>query len=240
MTQLLDEQRPPSDADGFLSRVVAAVDDPAAVTGVILHGSWAKETNDASSDVDLLLIQRSGPAAEETRSVLGVEVEINRATAQEFRQRMLKDHPLNNNFILNALHDGVVFLDRKGDAARLSAEAEAVWKAGPRAASAEEVAATRKALNKMLAAARRLSGRASGSRQAELVAEMRSHQVVVQAVYLYHRSRRLWAAGFPEMMGRLAAENPPRLYGLWRQYVEAGSQEERVRVAAAFVESVYE
>jgi predicted nucleotidyltransferase len=239
MSQLVDEHRPPSDAKGFLSRIVAAVDDPAAVTGVILHGSWAKETNDGSSDVDLLLIQRSGPAAEETRSILGVEVEIYGATPQEFRQRLLRDHPLNNNFILNALHDGVVYLDRKGDAARLMAEAEAVWKAGPRAVSAEEAAATRKALAKMLQAARRLSGRASRSRHAELVAEMRTHQVVVQAVYLYHRSRRLWAASFPEMLSRLAAGNP-RLYGLWQQYVEADSQEERVRVAASFVEAVYE
>ena len=41
------------------------------------------------------------------------------------------------------------------------------------------------------------------------------------------------------MLTRLEAENSA-LYALWTQYVEARSQEERVRVATSFVESVYE
>jgi len=189
--------------------------------------------------VDLILIRRSGPVVEQRRTVLNTEVEIYAGTLQDLRQRLLRDHPLNNNFIMNALREGVVYLDRTGAAALLMADAKAVWKAGPRAMPAAEAEEARKALDKMLQAAKRLSGRSSTSRQAELLAEMRSHQVVVQSVYLYHRVRRLWTAGFPEMLTRLEAENSA-LYALWTQYVEARSQEERVRVATSFVESVYE
>jgi predicted nucleotidyltransferase len=97
----------------WLARVVEAVDDRALAHGIIVHGSWARGDNDAASDIDLLVVLRSGPTVEQVRSILDTQVEIYKGTLANLRERLQQDQPLNNNFILNALHEGLIFVDRK-------------------------------------------------------------------------------------------------------------------------------
>jgi predicted nucleotidyltransferase len=223
----------------LLWRVVEAVDDPAHAYGIIVHGSWARGDNDGASDIDLLVVLRSGPTVEQVRSILDTQVEIYKGTLSGLRRRLYEDQPLNNNFILNALHEGLICVDRGGWAGALMNEAEVRWTPGPSPMTTAEAEATRRALYRMLGAATRLSKRSSESKQNALIAETRCHQVVIQSFYLYHRVRRKWTTSFPLMLSRLKAENSG-LYDLWSQYVDADSQEQRIHVASVLVESVYE
>lgn len=224
----------------LLSQIVATFDDPETVTGIIIHGSWAKNKNDKASDIDLLIIQRSEEQmVEQNHSVLNFHADISRGTLSELRRRLYKNDPLNNNFILNAAREGVICLDRTGCASLLKTDADVLWKTGPLPVSATEIRATRKGLYRMLTVAIGLAERASMSKEAMLLAEMRSHQVVIQSIYLYHRVRRRWTTGFPQMLHRLKIENSI-LYELWKQYVDAQSQDQRIKVANLLVKAVYE
>jgi predicted nucleotidyltransferase len=223
----------------LLARVVQAVDDPALVSGIIVHGSWARGDNDAASDIDLLVVLRSGPTVEQVRSILDNQVEIHKSTLSNLRQRLHQDDPLNNNYILNALHEGLIYVDRDGSVGALMKEADARWTNGPSPMSSAEADATRRALYRMLGAAKRLAARSSESKEKAFIAATRSNQVVIQAFYLYHRVRRRWTTSFPLMLSRLKAENSA-LYDLWSEYIDAGSQERRIHLAEQFVESAYE
>lgn len=238
-TDSAGERQQSSLKDDRLSQVIGAVDDPSSIHGIILYGSWARDSNDAASDVDLLVIHRAGPTVEQTSLIADMQVDLYIGTLSDLRQRLNKDYPLNNNFILNALHEGVVCLDRGGWAGALMSEAELRWEKGPTAITTEETNTTRWALRRMLSAAKRLSSRASLSKQAALIAEMRSNQVVIQSVYLYHCVRRQWTTSFPLMLRRLESEKSV-LYELWDRYVNADSQEQRIHVSSLFVKSVYE
>jgi predicted nucleotidyltransferase len=223
----------------LLTRVVEAVDKPALVHGIIVHGSWARGDNDAASDIDLLVVLRSGPNVEQARSFLDTQVEIYKGTLAHLRDRLHQDQPLNNNYILNALIEGLICVDRDGLIAALMKEAEARWTAGPSLMTAVERDGTRRALYRMLAAAKRLSERSPESKEKAFIAETRSNQVVLQAFYLYHRVRRKWTTSFPLTLSRLRAEDSG-LYDLWSEYVNAASQEQRIHVTERLVESVYE
>lgn len=239
MSQTLSVHELSAEKDELLARVIEAVDDPEVTTGIILYGSRARAEDGAASDIDLIMVQRYGPMVEHSCTVLGAELDVCRGTLADLRQRLKREDPLNNNFLLNALHEGIIYRDRTGCARALAADAEIMWAQGPAAASPAEVAATRKGLQRMLLAATRLTRKAPASREAALIAEMRCHQVLIQSVYLYYRVRRRWTAGFPQMLERLKAEGSP-LYDYWEQYVEAGALKQRLSMVTMFVEAVYE
>ena len=240
MNALSSKYYPRETASGaLLARVVEAVDDRALAHGIIVHGSWARGDNDAASDIDLLVVLRSGPTVEQVRSILDTQVEIYKGTLASLRERLHQDQPLNNNFILNALHEGLIFVDRDGVIGALMKEADARWAKGPSPMTAAETDATRRALYRMLGSAKRLSERSSGSNENAFIAGTRSHQVVIQSFYLYHRVRRKWTTSFPLMLSRLKAESSA-LYDLWSEYITAASPEQRIHLAEQFVESVYE
>jgi hypothetical protein len=184
-------------------------------------------------------VLRSGPTVEQVRSILDTQVEIYKGTLANLRERLQQDQPLNNNFILNALHEGLIFVDRDGVIGPLMKEADTRWAKGPFPMTAAETDATRRALYRMLGSAKRLSERSSGSNENAFIAETRSHQVVIQSFYLYHRVRRKWTTSFPLMLSRLKAESSA-LYDLWSEYIKAASPQQRIHLAELFVESVYE
>jgi predicted nucleotidyltransferase len=222
----------------LLAEVVKIVDQPAATSAIIIHGSWARGSNDPSSDIDLIVMQRFGPTTEELLSIHHTQIEIYRGTLSGLRSSLQTENQLNNNFILNGLHEGRIYLDREGWAGALKQEAEAIWNQGPSPMPAAEIEGSRRALHRMLDGARRLALRSSGSKENALIAETRSHQVVIQSLYLYHRVRRQWTTSFPLMLRRLESENPS-LHDLWLQYVNASSLEERICIAGSFVQIVY-
>lgn len=227
------------DENGLVRQLVKRLDDPAKVSGMVLHGSWARGTNDTASDVDMMILHRAGPMIEETIVVDGTQVDVYRGTFSDLKDKLNADHPLNNNFILNAFHEGIVCIDRGGWAGALKADAELRCSEGPKAMTPIEIRSTRWGLLRMLSGAKRLLGRSALSKEDALIAETRSHQVVIQAVYLYHRVRRRWTTSFPIVVDRLRAENSP-LYDLWSRYVSAASQAERVEIASALVDCVFE
>jgi predicted nucleotidyltransferase len=239
----VSEKTPPSHPAGLtgeelLSEVIKTIDEPETTSAIIVHGSWARSTYDLSSDIDLIVMQRFGPTTEEVHSIHNTEVETYRGTLSGLRGCLHTENPLNNNFILNGLHEGKIYLDREGWAGALKKEAEVIWNRGPSAMSAAEIEGSRRALHKMLAGSKRLALRSSDSKENALIAETRSHQVVIQSFYLYHRVRRQWTTSFPLMLRRVESENPA-LYELWLQYANASSQDERMRIAASFVQIVY-
>jgi Nucleotidyltransferase domain len=235
----LDAAIPAQEGNGLLSRIVEGLYDPAHISGVVVHGSWARGTNNAASDVDVMLLQRAGPMSEQTSLVDGTPVDIYRGTFSDLKEKLNADHPLNNNFVLNALHEGMVCIDRGGWVGALKAHADLRWAEGPSVMSPTEMRAAKLGIFRMLHGAQRLLNRTAASKSDALIAETRSHQVVIQAVYLYHRVRRRWTTGFPLMLDRLKAEGSP-LYDLWDHYVEADSQHERVKLASCFVDLVFE
>ena len=220
--------------------VLAAIDQPHNTLSIIIHGSWARETVDQASDLDLIIIQREdGRGSDRTRIVLGVSVDICSGTLEGLRRRLLAEYPSNNNFLLNALCNSRIYMDRGQCAAELVRDAVKRRDRGPLPATAEERAETRKALYRMFRAAVRLSARAGDSQEAALLAVMRCDQVVVQAMYLYQRMRNLWTDGLPHMLRRARVQDP-RLYKLWEQYVNAGSRELKLAAAGTMAAAVYD
>ena len=93
---------------------------------------------------------------------------------------------------------------------------------GPRAAKDErsEYVRTRMALQRMLASAEKWTLRSGASAEAMLLAGFRRTQAMVQAIYLYHRVRRLWTSGLPQMLQSMK-ERHRNAYDLWMRYVNS-------------------
>lgn len=223
----------------ILPQIMQALDDPNNVTGIVVHGFDLHLEDIKHSEIAILIIQNHADnlLVEDTRLISGTLVDVCSGNLATLRNRLHKRDFQNNNFILNLMRNGQIYLDRTGDAALLKADTDELWKSGPPAMTEEDINRSRKNLNRMLLSAKRLSRRAGLSRQEKLLAEMRLHQVVAQSIYVYRQVRRHWTDNLPHMLRRLKKEDST-FFKLWEGYVNARSLEQRIQAATLMVDAV--
>lgn len=218
-----------------MQRAIDLIDNQCTAVGIIIVGSWARRTADAASDLDLIVIRKAGPMVDECKEIGNLKIDVCYGTFGQLKRRLTRIDRSNNNFLLNALRTGVIHTDKDGSAVALKTEAEMIWIDGPNAMTAGERVETDRALHRLLRSVEKLSMRAQNSREAQLLFEIRCHQVVVRAIYVYHRARRLWTSGLPQML-----EHPsplaPEVRRLWERYVMSNRFAERLAIASALLD----
>lgn len=208
---------------------------------LIAYGSRVSREADAHSDLDVLVVEydRNSAPAQETVQLQGVEIDVTRVGSNVLLKGLRGRSRHNNNWFLNALRECRIYGDRDGDARRLQAMAEGIWKEGPQALTAKQLEGGRAGLLRLLDSAKKLCARADMSPEAARLARMRCDQVVAQSIYLSYCVRRRWTTSFHRLIDRCKVDYP-ELYGLWLQYVRSAEHEEAVSAAKRIVEAVHE
>ncbi|HEY2913942.1 MAG TPA: nucleotidyltransferase domain-containing protein [Candidatus Angelobacter sp.] len=221
-----------------LREIVGEISRERNVRGVIVHGSSAQGERDSLSDIDIIAVLASGSARHESRLIRARPVDVYMATVQELNSKLHANDPLNNNFVLNALVSGVIEHDVDGSAASLQEKAWKIRDRGPQKMSADEYVRTRMALQRMLASAEKWTLRSGSSAEAMLLAGFRRTQAMVQAIYLYHRVRRLWTSGLPQMLQSMK-EQHRNAYDLWMRYVNSKAEDEQLMLLRSMADIAF-
>jgi len=217
-----------------LQEIVREISREPGVTGIIIHGSSAQGARDSLSDIDVIAVLAGGSGSHESRLMHSRAVDVYRATVPELNSRLQAADPLNNNFVLNALVSGVIEHDVDGSTISLQEKARKIRDRGPQKMSTDEYVRTRKALHRMLASAEKWTLRARTSPEASFLAGFRRTQTMVQAIYLYHRVRRLWTSGLPQMLQSMK-EHHRNAYDLWSRYVDSKTEDEQLMLVRSMV-----
>lgn len=207
--------------------------------GVIIHGSSAQGKCDELSDVDVLVVVASGPAIHESYLKSSQPIDLYVATTAELSAKMRAVDPLNNNFVLNALVSGDIKVDVNGSAASLLVEARKLWAEGPQPMSVAEYKRTQTALHRMLASSEKWTLRSAVSDEARVLAGFRRTQVIVQAIYLYHRVRRLWTSGLPQTLQSMKNDHK-KAYDLWTRYIGTIEENEQLILVRSMVDIAFQ
>jgi predicted nucleotidyltransferase len=228
-----------SKIEAELRKIARVISEEPDVIAVIIHGSSAHIKCDELNDVDVLVVVAKGPIIHETRLTYSRPLDIYMGTEVELNAKLHTVDPLNNNFVLNALISGSIKFDINGSATCLQAEARKLWAKGPQAMSMAEYKRAQTALHRMLASAEKWTLRSAASAEARIVAGFRRTQVMVQAIYLYHRVRRLWTSGLPQTLQSMKNHHK-RAYDLWTRYIGTIEEKEQLLLVRSMVDIAFQ
>jgi hypothetical protein len=203
-----------------------AFDDSTRLHGLLLHGSCAKGVDDPASDIDLICIQRVGPAAKKEATFAGRSVELYMCPARLIRRSFTKVEGSNNNVLLNAFVCGRILSDHSGLVSRLASEAQEVWRKGPPAITRGQYTRRIYALVHGLERCHRALERNSSELSAEL-ARLLADRVFREAVAMYCRINRRWASSLAETLQWFQRDDP-EFHELCRQYLLCANLRQRV------------
>ena len=225
--------------DPELQEIVRDISQERDVIGVIIHGSSAHGKGDELSDVDVLVVAASGPTIHESHLKYSRPIDVYMAAMPKLSVKLHAVDPLNNNFVLNALVSGNIKFDVNGSVASLQAEARKLWAKGPQQMSLTEYGRAEATLHRMLASAEKWTLRSAASDESRILAGFRRTQVMVQAIYLYHRVRRLWTSGLPQTL-QLMKDHHRGAYDLWTRYIETIEENEQLMLVRSMVNMVFQ
>jgi predicted nucleotidyltransferase len=176
---------------------------------VVLYGSRARGTHRPDSDVDLLLVRRSGAGTRDVRLWRGVQVDA-------FVDEEAKLDPEKDEGLLRIRH-GVLLRDETGFGASLVRRTREVFARGPAALPPEEVEALRVWGGKML---QRIASRGVG-------ADYRRVSLLTELLPLHFKLRRRWYLGSEEAL-RSLEEEEPEAHEAFARALEPGAAPEAI------------
>ncbi len=209
-----------------LDKLVAQIDGPELFHGIILHGSCAKGTDDAASDIDLLCIKRTGRPEKRHAQYMGRDVDLYLSSPRPIKRAFTKAQSNNNNVILNAFVHGRIVVDRTGVVARLLNEASVLWKQGPppipRGRQEQRISLLVQELHRL----KRVASREVLSPISVEATRIIADTVFRNAIALYCRINRRWASGLLETLAWFQKDDPA-FYRLCEEYLMSRSLAER-------------
>lgn len=208
---------------------------------LVAYGSRVSSEADASSDLDVLVIEydRNLPPVHETVQLQGVKIDLTRVGFNVVLKGLRARGRLNNRWFLNALRRCYLYGDRDGEARRLVEAAEEIWREGPHPLTQKQLEAGRVGLHRLLDSAARLSLRSADSPEAAKLARMRCDQLVAYSVYMFYCVRGRWTTSLHRLLGRCKTEFP-EFYSLWLRYASSFEPAETISVAKRIVDAVHE
>jgi len=193
-------------------QLIAAVDDPASITGILLHGSRAAGTADSLSDFDVLCTVRAHCG--QRREFIpfgGVYIDLYCSSPEVLQRRLNSFYPNNNNFLLNALTRGRILLDRSGHLTRLAHLARQKREAGPAAMSEEDSVLMWQQIRSALGSVERSLVRSRDSAAHLGLARIRCAEIFSKIVYAHCVEQRRWTSSLPSVL-EWAREHSPELH----------------------------
>jgi predicted nucleotidyltransferase len=234
MTTSGTEQKGHHAASAPIESVLRQIDEPANTIALLVYGSYARGTADPHSDLDVIRIQRCGPQAQFYRWIEGIEVDVYSDTAAAIRRLLYARAKDNNNFLLNALVNSAICMDREECGAALVQEAKALWERGPEPVPEREKEIRCASLLRLLNSTRHLVVRAGNSQEARLFAEMRLGDLFKNAVYSYMCLARRWTSSLRETVSWIRASDH-ELARKCDEFIQAKSLECRLAAAQEIV-----
>jgi len=220
-----------------LQRLTAQFDDPRALHGIVLHGSCAKGSDDAASDIDLLCIRRQG--RRETKQLRFMErtVDLTLISPSLIRRALGESTPTNNNLTLNALMHGRILTDHEGVVHGLRAEAADIWQKGPAAVFRSERERRLALLQKGLERSRRSAARPASSQASSEIARILVDRVFREAISTYCRLNRHWASDLAQTLEWLRQDDA-EFYRRCEDYLLSPDLAQRAKRLACVIEAI--
>jgi predicted nucleotidyltransferase len=209
-----------------LQQLVATFDEPGAFHGLLLHGSFARESADAASDIDLICVKRAGRREKRQARFLGRNVDLHLSPPGLIRRAFARVQASNNNVVLNAFVSGRILVDRGGVVEHLVKDALAAWQKGPPPIPRTQQARRVSRLVKALERSQRSVSRTSSPVSAEL-GRILADRVFRETISVYCRINRRWASSLHETMEWFRRDDP-QFYQLCEQYLLSTTLELRV------------
>jgi predicted nucleotidyltransferase len=190
-------------ADAMLNGVLREVAKLFPGRALVAYGSRVAGEADAHSDLDLLVLEydRNAKPIQAKMEVQGVDVDIARVGFNILLKGIRSRSRNNNNWFLSALRQCCIYGDRDGEGRRLRAVAQDVWKQGPPAPTAKQLAAARAGLLRQQDSTQKLCKRANASPEAVRLARMRCDQLAAQAIYQFYWVRCEWTTSLHRAVG---------------------------------------
>jgi hypothetical protein len=221
-------QTTPAASPSVEDQLIAIVDDPASITGILLHGSRAAGTADSLSDFDVLCTVR--PHCGQRREFIpfgGTYIDFYCSSPEVLQRRLNSFYPNNNNFLLNALTRGRILLDRSGHLTRLVQLAQRKREAGPSAMSEEDSVLMWQQIRSALGSVERSLARSRDSAAHVGLARIRCAEIFSKTVYAHCVEQRRWTASLPSVM-EWAREHSPELHRACLLFLTAPSLEDSI------------
>jgi len=187
--------------------VLDALSRESGLSALLLVGSFATNTSDAASDIDILAIMREKEGSM-TLSCPTIKVEVTFGTYTSVTKRMQSAAPDNNNYVLNIMTNARILVDKDGEGRSLTELARDLYRVSPPAPDDSARTASMKALEILRDVVKRVTSRGGESPEKALLGRMRSDQLLAKAIYLTFWIERKRTSALPEMFRRVKAEYP--------------------------------
>lgn len=202
---------------------------PEAV-GAILHGSYARGTARADSDMDFLCVLDTTWMDKEIRIVDGIEVEIQRMPLSNLSDDIEGAQP--KPFTVASLMDCRILFDSDGQVAKLREKAQERWKKGPPNAPLPEVLFGKSYLRHHLEEIDRLQ---QSGLKGRIPLEATIYQTFLAGIRAFFRARNLWLLKISDSLADI--ENiDPEFAGLVKDYVGTEALDSRIELLKEIVE----
>jgi len=187
----------PSRVIDELQRRYSAQTSGGQLLGVVLHGSAVSKRQDASSDLDLLLItDQAGPAFHALWHIDQAPCDLHITGLPELLRTTNKDFGSNNNFALRAFGTGLLLFQADPAIANHQSLAMARWQAGPVSPSTANIYSIRQAALQTDLFLAKCSARAVSDPAWHEIQFARSGIFLAQLIDSYCRLNRLWSNAF--------------------------------------------
>jgi len=228
-------KRPISQAIEAVLRQV--LNDDENVRAVIISGSYAGGMPDAASDLDVIQVISQGSQCQFYQKTTEIELDVYCDSLPSLEAQLYTLRKNNNNFLLNSLVKGIVYIDYDGSGKRLIDGAKALWRRGPESLSRREKEARLAALLRLRTATKHLVHRAERSREDRFLAEVRCGDLFKHAVYDYMCFAKRWTSNLKETLSWIKRDDEP-FGNLCQTFIGSDSVEDRFISAEAMVNRV--
>lgn len=210
-----------------LQHLIDHFDDPSVLHGLLLHGSCAKGSDDAASDIDLICVKRADELERKQSRFLERKVDLYISPPDLIRRAFAKPRPDNNNVILNAFMAGHILAERDDVVSHLARDARVIWQNGPPPISPAQQTRRVGRLTKGLEQSKKTSSRGELSHLSTELAKLLADSVFREAVAVYCRVNRRWASSLPETLQWFRRDDP-RFYERCEHYLLSQDLAQRV------------
>jgi predicted nucleotidyltransferase len=189
----------------------------------VLYGSYANDTADEHSDIDILIIDSNdaAPIRFEDEQIDQVHIDLTIGGRTTYPRKLITRTKYNNNWILNAFYECRILRDIDERAAYLKQASQRIFGDGPIVMTREEVEQGCAIMRRQLFKVETMQYRNQVSPAVAKATQIRCDQIAYQAIYLYFCARRRWTMSLPKLLD-LCSRDYPAVYALWTEYASEG------------------